>query len=113
MERGILVEGLFDWLTLRQWGYVEAVSAMSANVSHRQIERLRQACWQELWVAFDHDPSGAGQRAARALAHKLADAAFRVRVVTLPTGRDVNDCLVQDQFTRADFDALLIGAEPC
>ena len=112
-DRGILVEGLFDWLTLRQCGYGEALSAMSANVSHRQIELLRRARWQELLVAFDHDPSGAGQRAARALAHKLTDAACRVRLVVLPPGRDVNDCLVQEHMSRVDFDALLTGAQPC
>jgi len=111
--RGILVEGLFDFLTLRQWGYDEALTGLSANLSHPQIQRLRQGAWQELLVAFDGDDSGAGRQAAHALVEKLQGVDFPIHLVELPKGRDVNDCLVRDHFTRADFDALLRRTLSC
>ena len=111
--RGILVEGAFDWLTLRQWGYEEAITGLSAHLSARQIDQLGQAHWRELIVVFDHDRSGAGQTAAQGLANKLGAAGVAVRRVTLPAGCDVNDCLVHAHLTRSDFDDLLQGARSC
>ena len=111
--RAILVEGLFDFLTLRQWGYQQAVTGLSANLSTRQLHQLRQAAWQELLLAFDNDASGAGHRAALSLVQNLSDANFDIRLVALPQGCDVNDCLVKDHFTRPDFDKLLEGATRC
>ena len=113
MARGLLVEGLFDFLTLRQWGYDEALTGLSANLSHRQVERLRQGAWQKLLVAFDGDDSGAGHEAAQALVQKLQGVCFQVHLVELPMGRDVNDCLVRDHFAGADFDALLRRTHLC
>jgi len=111
--RGILVEGAFDWLALRQWGYEEAISGLSAHLSARQIGQLVQARWQELIVVFDHDRSGAGAAAAQGLVNKLEAAGVAVRTVTLPAGCDVNDCLVHEHLTRSDFDDLLQGARSC
>lgn len=113
MVRGILVEGIFDWLTLLHLGYREAVTGLSAHLSCEQLHLLGERTWQELVIAFDQDISGTGQRAAEILAQKLAGARFQIRLATLPPGRDVNDCLVTDRFTRADFDRIFNGTRGC
>lgn len=74
----VVAEGLFDWLTLMQWG-LPAVSALGAQGMERVAASLR-GCRRVL-LAFDGDE--AGREAASRLAGLLGR---RAAVVHLPAG---------------------------
>ncbi len=77
----VLVEGVFDWLTLRQWG-LPALALSGTHVRPPAIAALRR--FRGLYLALDGDD--AGEAAAAALCPLLGTAAHRVR---LPGVKDV------------------------
>ena len=83
-EAVILAEGVFDWLTLVQWG-LPAVALLGTRISKHTVETLRR--FSHVYIALDSDD--AGRRASAELASALGP---RAVVVELPTGvHDLND----------------------
>jgi DNA primase len=83
-EAVILAEGVFDWLTLVQWGFA-AVALLGTRVSKHTVETLRR--FSHVYIALDSD--NAGRRASAELASALR---ARATIVELPAGvHDLND----------------------
>jgi DNA primase len=83
-EAVILAEGVFDWLTLVQWGF-PAVALLGTRISKHTVETLRR--FSRVYIALDSDDPA--RRAAAELASALGS---RAAIVELPTGvHDLND----------------------
>jgi DNA primase len=106
----ILVEGLFDYAVLWQAGFHNVTCSMGNHLNGHQY---RQLCDRPrtVYLAFDADPNGSGQQAARALAGRLREQGMNVRRVSLPDGHDPNSLLVEDGHA-SQFQALLEAALP-
>ncbi|MGH9626965.1 MAG: CHC2 zinc finger domain-containing protein [Bryobacteraceae bacterium] len=104
----ILVEGLFDYAVLWQAGFHNVTCSMGNHLNGHQY---RQLCDRPrtVYLAFDADPNGSGQQAARVLADRLREQGMDVRRVSLPDGHDPNSLLVEDGDAR-QFQALLEAA---
>ena len=82
----LVVEGIFDWLSLIQAGF-PAVCSLGSKPSKHQLAQLKQA--DSLILMLDGDASG--QEAA----FNLADELFpKARIATLPDGKDPNSLAV-------------------
>ena len=81
--RAVVVEGPFDWLVLRQWGY-PALALLGAHASAAVLATLRTVL--QVDVLLDND--AAGQEAASRLAAQLGP---RATVRTLPGVKDAGD----------------------
>ena len=80
----IVAEGVFDWLTLVQWG-LPALALLGTRISKHVIEALGR--FRLVYIALDSDE--AGRRASAELASALGP---RAMVVELPAGiHDLND----------------------
>jgi len=80
----IVAEGVFDWLTIVQWG-LPAIALLGTRISKHMVEALGR--FRLVYVALDSDE--AGQRASAELASALG---ARAMVVALPAGiHDLND----------------------
>jgi DNA primase len=105
----ILVEGLFDLLTLWQAGFACTTCGYGTYLTQLQLAQLCDAP-REVFVVFDSDLNGAGQHAALSLQHRLHSAGIRTHLVTLPDGHDPNSYFVAGA-TAADFQACLNEAQ--
>ena len=106
----IVVEGLFDLLTLWQAGFAHTTCGYGTYLTQLQLAQLCDPPGREVFVAFDSDDNGAGQHAASALARRLRSAGARAHVVTLPYGHDPNSYFLAGA-TAADFQACLGEAQ--
>ena len=81
-ERAVwLTEGVFDWLTLRQWGF-PAVALIGTHVRPAALQALEQ--FERVYLVLDSD--AAGQEATATIAAALGSRAIPV---TLPGVKDV------------------------
>ncbi len=87
-----LVEGVFDWLTLRSWG-VPALALVGTHVSSDALRSL--ARFERLYLALDNDEAGraATERlmaalGTRAVARTLSDVKDVADLALRPNGRD-------------------------
>jgi DNA primase len=105
----ILVEGLFDYAAVRQAGFPNVTCSMGTNLN---VHQLRQLCDspRTVYVAFDADTNGSGQKAAQSLACYLRGHGVNVRTVVLPEGHDPNSFFVGDGDARR-FQSLLEAAQ--
>jgi DNA primase len=105
----ILVEGLFDYAALWQAGFHNVTCAMGNQLNMHQY---RQLCGspRTVYLAFDADANGSGQKAAQSLACRLRRQDINVRTVSLPEGHDPNSFLVQGGDAR-QFQSLLEAAQ--
>ena len=90
----ILVEGLFDLAVLWQAGFVNTTCAFGTHLTQAQFSQLSDRPDRKVFIAFDSDPNGAGQDAARCLAQRLDAAGLKVGIVDLPEGQDPNSYFV-------------------
>lgn len=90
----ILVEGLFDYAAVRQAGFHNVTCSLGANLNARQFRQLCDGP-QTVYLAFDADQNGSGQRAAQSLANRLTEYGVNVRTVSLPEGNDPNSFFAQ------------------
>jgi DNA primase len=104
----ILVEGLFDYAVLWQAGFYNVTCSMGANLNARQFRQLCDGA-RTVYLAFDADRNGSGQRAAQSLICRLTEQAVNVRTVALPDGHDPNSFFVRDGNAR-QFQSLLEAA---
>jgi len=89
----ILVEGMFDLAVLWQAGFRNATCAWG---THLTADQLQQLCDRPrtVYLTFDLDANGSGQRAAHALALRLQAQGITPRRVLLPSGHDPNSFFV-------------------
>jgi DNA primase len=106
----ILVEGLFDYAVLWQAGFHNVTCSMG---NHLNAHQFRQLCdgTRTVYLTFDADTNGSGQRAAQSLASRLTEQGLTARRVSLPEGHDPNSFFVQGGDAR-QFQSLLEAAQP-
>jgi DNA primase len=83
----IVVEGLFDYAALWQAGFHNATCSVGNQLNQRQLRQLRDGA-RTVYLAFDADENGSGQKAAQSLAYRLTEHGVRARTVSLPEGYD-------------------------
>ena len=86
--RVIVVEGLFDVAALWQAGFPNTVAALSSHLNNLQLTELCQTGGRLIYICFDSDANGSGQRAARRLSVQLLHAGAEALRVGLPQGHD-------------------------
>jgi DNA primase len=93
-ERGhaVVVEGYVDAITCHQAGFTQTVASLGTALTVQQA-RLLLSQADQVRVAYDADAAGQGatQRGMDILAELGAD----VRIVTLPEGKDPDDCIAR------------------
>jgi DNA primase len=106
----ILVEGLFDYAVLWQAGFHNVTCSMG---NHLNAYQFRQLCdgRRTVYLTFDADANGSGQRAAQALSDQLREQGVAALRVSLPDGHDPNSFFVQGGEAR-QFQTLLESAQP-
>jgi len=104
----ILVEGLFDYAALWQAGFHNATCSLG---THHNARQFRQLCDfpRTVYLVFDADANGSGQKAAQSLAGRLTEQGLNVRIVVLPDGHDPNSFFLRDGDAR-QFQSLLEAA---
>ena len=105
----ILVEGLFDYAALWQAGFHNLTCSLGTNLNARQFRQLCDGP-RTVYLAFDADRNGSGQRAAQSLAYRLTEQGVNVRTVALPDGHDPNSFFVRHGDAR-QFQSLLEAAQ--
>jgi len=86
-EEIVLVEGVFDALSLIQQGFENAVATCGTNGIPDSL--LENSVLKKVFICFDGDRAGHTQSLRRA--YELKDAGFEVRIVELPEGQDPNE----------------------
>jgi len=90
----ILVEGLFDYAALWQAGFRNITCSMGTHLNARQFRQLCDGP-RIVYMAFDADANGSGQKAAQLLACRLREQGIHVRTISLPDGHDPNSFFAQ------------------
>lgn len=104
-ERIILVEGNMDVITLHQAGFTNTVAPLGTAFTSEQVNLLARYT-KEIVLTLDAD--AAGQKAIRRASELLADSGLKVRVITIPDGKDPDEYIKKNGADR--FAALLQGA---
>jgi DNA primase len=104
----ILVEGLFDYAALWQAGFHNVTCSLGVNLNARQFRQLCDGR-RTVYLAFDADANGSGQKAAQSLASRLREHGITVRTISLPDGHDPNSFFVRG-CDASQFQSLLEGA---
>jgi len=102
----ILVEGLFDLAVLWQAGFINTTCAFGTHLTQAQVLQLSDHRDRKVFITFDSDPNGAGQRAALCLAQRLHSEGLKAGIVDLPEGKDPNSYFVSGA-TPSEFDRCL------
>lgn len=105
----ILVEGLFDYAVLWQAGFHNVTCSLGTHLNAYQLLQLSD-CVRIVYLAFDTDPNGSGQRAAHNLAARLSELGLSARNISLPEGHDPNSWFVQGGDAQ-QFQSLLENAQ--
>jgi DNA primase len=105
----ILVEGLFDYASLRQAGFPNVTCSMGNHLSAHQFRQLCESP-RTVYLAFDNDANRSGQIAAQSLACQLREEGVNARRVSLPADHDPNSFFVQGRNAR-QFQSLLEAAQ--
>jgi DNA primase catalytic core len=105
----ILVEGLFDLAVLWQAGFRHVTCSLGTHLNPRQFHQLCDRP-RTVYLTFDVDVNGSGQRASQGLAHRLRAQGIATRRVLLPEGHDPNSLFVQGGDAR-QFHSLLEAAQ--
>jgi DNA primase len=90
----ILVEGLFDYAALWQAGFQNVTCSLGANLNARQLRQLCDGS-PTVYLAFDADHNGSGQKAAQSLTYRLTEHGVIARTVSLPEGHDPSSFFAQ------------------
>jgi DNA primase len=103
-EQVILVEGIFDALSLIENGFENAVALQGTNGIAQEL--IAGSCVKKVRLCFDGDAPGCDLSLKRA--YELKSGGFNVKVAALPEGQDPNDFF--KQHSADDFRALLRAA---
>jgi DNA primase len=90
----ILVEGLFDYAALWQAGFQNVTCSLGTHLNTRQLRQLCEGS-RTVYLAFDADQNGSGQKAAQSLASLLTERGVNARIISLPEGHDPNSFIAQ------------------
>ncbi|MDN5330967.1 MAG: primase [Tepidanaerobacteraceae bacterium] len=105
-SRIILVEGYMDCISLHQHGFTQAVASLGTSLTEQQAKALKRYT-DEVFIAYDSDT--AGQAATLRGIGILVKEGLRVKVITLPEGKD------PDEFIKARgkeaFEELVTSAQ--
>ena len=104
-ESIILVEGNMDVITLHQAGFTNTVAPLGTAFTSEQVNLLARYT-KEIVLTLDAD--AAGQKAIRRASELLAGSGLKVRVVSIPDGKDPDEYIKKNGADR--FAALLQGA---
>jgi len=107
----VVVEGLFDVAALWQAGFPNAVAALGSHLNNGQIAELCRFGQRMVYICFDADRNGSGQRAAHRLSVQLRHAGIEARRVGLPDGHDPAGFFAHGA-TAGDFRRCLDRARP-
>jgi DNA primase len=106
----ILVEGLFDYAVLWQAGLHNVTCSLGNHLNARQFLQLYDGS-RTVYLAFDADPNGSGQKAAQQISRRLWAQGVSARRVSMPGGQDPNSFFVQGGDAHR-FQLLLEAAQP-
>jgi len=109
-RRIVVVEGLFDVAALWQSGFPETVAALGSHLNNLQLAEICHT-GQSVYICFDADRNGSGQRAARCLSVQLRHAGVEALRVELPEGHDPASFFASGA-TAYDFQRRLERARP-
>lgn len=84
----ILVEGYMDVIALHQAGIENAVATLGTSLTTEQAIVLKRYC-DEVVVCYDADQ--AGQKATARAISILREAGLRIRILTVPDGKDPDE----------------------
>lgn len=104
-ESIILVEGNMDVISLHQAGFTNTVAPLGTAFTSEQVNLLARYT-KEIVLTLDAD--AAGQKAIRRASELLAGSGLKVRVVSIPDGKDPDEYIKKNGADR--FAALLQGA---
>ena len=104
-ESIILVEGNMDVISLHQAGFTNTVAPLGTAFTSEQVNLLARYT-KEIVLTLDAD--AAGQKAIRRASELLAGSGLKVRVVSIPDGKDPDEYIKKNGTDR--FAALLQGA---
>jgi DNA primase len=103
----VLVEGLFDWAVLWQAGFRNVTCSLGTGLNAVQMNQLCDGAARAVFVAFDSDTNGSGQRAAQQIARRLWSRQVEAYPVELPAGHDPNSFFVDGGGDAHQFQELL------
>jgi len=103
----VLVEGLFDWAVLWQAGFRNVTCSLGTGLNATQLHQLCDGASRAVYLAFDSDHNGSGQRAARQLAQRLWTHQVEAFPVELPDGHDPNSFFVHGGGDAHQFQTLI------
>jgi len=109
--RVLLVEGLFDVAALWQAGFDDAVAALGSHLNQFQMVELCLPDAPRIYICFDADRNGSGQRAARSLSIQPRHARLEALRVDLPEGHAPASFFAASG-NAGDFQRCLEGAHP-
>ena len=101
----ILVEGNMDVISLHQAGFQNVVAPMGTALTEEQVSLLARYT-KEVILTMDAD--AAGQKAIRRASGMLENTGLKVRVITIPDGKDPDEFIKKNGPDR--FKALIDGA---
>ena len=104
-ESIILVEGNMDVISLHQAGFKNTVAALGTSFTEKQAKILSRYS-KEVILTLDSD--AAGQKAANRAGEILKNTGLRVRIVSVPDGKDPDEFIKKHGSAR--FKAVLEGA---
>ena len=104
-EQMILVEGNMDVISLHQAGFPNTVAALGTSFTEEQANLLARYT-KEIVLTMDAD--AAGQKAIKRAAGILEKTGVKVKVVTIPDGKDPDEFIKKNGPDR--FRALIDGA---
>ena len=107
----VLVEGLFDWVSLWQAGFRNVTCSLGTCLNATQFHQLCDAT-RTVYLAFDSDANGSGQRAAHQIAQRLWAHRVEAFPVQLPDGHDPNSFFVHGGGDAHQFQTLLERSRP-
>jgi DNA primase len=107
----IVVEGLFDLAALWQAGFPQTVAALGLHCNPLQFAQLSGSASRRVYLCFDADMNGSGQKAARQLSGRLRQAGVEALRVELPIGSDPASLFAAGASAQ-DFQRYLERAHP-
>lgn len=101
----LIVEGNMDVVSLHQAGFENTIGTLGTAFTTEQA-RLIARYTSEIVLSFDSD--AAGQKAAARAMEVLADSGLKVRILSVPDGKDPDEFIKKNG--REKFEAVLEGA---
>lgn len=102
----VVVEGYMDCVMSHQAGVIHTIAVSGTALTHQQLKSLRRLC-ETIICSFDTDV--AGESATRRSLALASEFDFERRVVTIPSGKDPADTILENPLLWQDA---IIHAQP-